>query len=181
MADPSDAPAPPGGRLNARDPAGTATALGLALLGGAVVWQASAFSTLGKVFPIAIGGAMVLLCLALVARNVLSARRGPTRSETGVRVVEAPATVESRPAPGAGWRRVALLAIMGLWVALLPVLGFYAASLLGFLGSMAVTIHERVSAREGIVLAVAAVVFPLGFWLLMVEVLRIPVPRGLLF
>ena len=160
-----------------RDPGGTATAVGLAILGLLVLWQARAFSTLGQVFPMAIGGAMVALCLALVVRNVVVGRqaRGAAASEPIV------ADDAAAPSTGSPWRRVALLAVMAGWVALLPVLGFYTASLLGFLGSMAVAIHERVSAREGIVLAVAAMIFPLGFWLLMVEVLRIPVPRGLLF
>ena len=165
-----------------RDPGGTAIALVLAGLGAVVIWQARAFSTLGKVFPIAIAGAMVVLCLVLVARNMLAGRRVPPPSAVDPRAGERPAADEAgNPFGGSNWRRAGLLAVMAAWIALLPVLGFYVASLLGFLGSMAVAIHDRVSAREGIVLTVATIVFPLGFWLLMVEVLRIPVPRGLLF
>lgn len=153
------------------DPAGTVTAALLAVLGGAVIWQARGYSTLGKVFPTAIAGAMVVLCVALVARNVLAGRRGSLRG----------ADEAGGPSDGSNWRRAALLAVMAAWIALLPVLGFYSASLLGFLGCMAVAIHERVGRAEAAALAVATLVLPLGFWLLMVEVLRIPVPRGLLF
>ena len=172
-------------RRAVRDPAGTATAALLAVLGGAVIWQARGYSTLGKVFPIAIAGAMVVLCLALVARNVLAGRRAPRHAVGEPADAEGagtPAgTPAGAPARGSNWRRAALLAVMAAWIALLPVLGFYAASLAGFVGCMAVAIHERVGRREAAVLAVAALVLPLGFWLLMVEVLRIPVPRGLLF
>ena len=165
-----------------RDPAGTVAALVIALLGALVVWQARSFTTLGKVFPIAIAGAMVVLCLALVARNVVAGRRAPPPSAIDPRLGERPAEDEAgNHFGGLNWRRIALLAAMAAWIALLPVLGFYTASLLGFLGTMAVAIHERVAPREGVILAISALVFPLAFWLLMVEVLRIPVPRGLLF
>ena len=119
------------------------------------------------------------LCLALVARNVIAG--GQVSALADPRDGDEPAADEAGNAfAGSNWRRIALLVVMGVWIALLPVLGFYAASLVGFLATMLVAIHERITWREGVVLAVAAAVFPLGFWLLMVEVLRIPVPRGLL-
>jgi hypothetical protein len=153
------------------DAAGTAVALVLAAIGGVAIWQARDYSTLGQVFPMAIAGAMVVLCLLVVARNLLTRHAPP----------EIAADEPGGAAGGSNLRRVLLLVVMTVWVVLLPVLGFYVASLLGFLGAMAVAIHDRPRPREAVVMGIAATFLPLGFWLLMVEVLRIPVPRGLLF
>ena len=70
---------------------------------------------------------------------------------------------------------------MGAWVVLIPVLGFFVASVLAFFAVMGITVRERVSVRRVAALCLTGLVIVAGFYLVMMEVLLIPMPRGLLF
>ena len=78
-------------------------------------------------------------------------------------------------------RRLALIVTMGAWILLIPVLGFFTASLLAFIALLAITNYDPLPASTLVRYGVAAVVTVGVFYLLMTEVLLVPVPKGLLF
>lgn len=152
---------------------GTLAAAGFIVLGVVLIGQTGRMTPLGSVFPITISAVMIVLAALLILRNIVLGRRGSAAA--------APEMTEIPPVRGSMPRRVAFLAAMAVWIVLLPVLGFFAASIIGFFAVMAVASHDRPGLREGAVLVVIGIAMIAGFYLLMSEVLLIPVPRGLLF
>jgi putative tricarboxylic transport membrane protein len=152
---------------------GTLAAAAFIALGLVLMRQTGRMTPLGSVFPITISAAMIAFSALLIARNVVLGLRRAAHRE--------PDTPEMPATPGSTPRRLAFLAAMGAWVLLLPVLGFFAASVAGFFAVMAVAIHERLGVREGVLLAVFGLAIIAGFTLLMSEVLLIPLPRSRLF
>ncbi len=110
---------------------------------------------------------LAALSLALIALGVLG-RGHPARAET------AAGRVSNR-------RRGLLVVAFGLWVWLLPVVGFAVTSFAAFLALMAIGEHDRVGARTWLIRAAVAVAIVAGFWWLMADVLLLRMPRGLLF
>lgn len=160
-----------------RDPAGTAVALAGIVLGAVLIREAGGMTPLGSVFPITVSVAMIGLGAILVLRNLLVPSAGAPSPDS---VSEMPAAAGA-VSPRGPLRRAVFLAAMFVWVLLLPVLGFFAASLLGYFAVMAVALHERPSPRMAIGLVAAGVAMLAGFTLLMGRVLLIPLPRGILF
>ena len=159
------------------DPVGTGVAALLVALGIVLIRQTGAMTPLGSVFPITVSAAMIVLGVILILRNVvLGLRASQGAGESADTVGE-----ESEASGGSVARRAAFLGVMVLWVAMLTTLGFFTASLLGFLAVMATALHDRVSLREGVLLAVSALVIVGGFYWVMRDVLLIPLPRGLFF
>lgn len=154
------------------DPVGTTVAALLVALGAVLIRQTGAMSPLGSVFPITVSTAMMVLGAILIGRNVVIGLRAGPRKGGG----EA-----AEPSEGSAGRRIVFFLVMVLWVAILPVLGFFTASLLGFFAVMGAALHERVGAREAILLALAGLVITGGFYWVMREVLLIPLPRGAFF
>ena len=155
------------------DPPGTLIAVGLIVLGLVLIRETGRMSALGSVFPITISAAMIIFSALLLLRNVvLGLRRAAPRE---------PEPQEMPATPGSSRRRVAFLAAMAAWVVLLPVLGFFVASALGFFAVMAIATHDRLSLGQGVLLAVFGLAIVAGFTLLMSEVLLIPLPRGRIF
>jgi putative tricarboxylic transport membrane protein len=148
-----------------RDNASVAFAVGFILLGGWVLWRTAEMSAFGSVFPRAIATGMIVFSAALIAVKLLRPR--PRASGTGER--------ESTP------RRLALVLAMLGWILLLPVLGFVAASLLGFAVLIAIANYDRWTVRQRITHAVAAVALVVGFYLLFGQALNVPLPRSSLF
>ncbi|MDX6751712.1 tripartite tricarboxylate transporter TctB family protein [Geminicoccaceae bacterium 1502E] len=143
--------------LDLRGLAGAAACL---LMAGWALWESQGFSQLGAVFPRAVALAMILAALLLVLR--LLRGREPA----------------SGPAGGSSRRRLGLLAVAALWVAALPVLGFVAASVAGFLATMAVASFEAWTGRRLLGRVILAVVVVLAFRLLFGELLNVPLPKG---
>lgn len=154
------------------DPVGTLVAVGFMVLGGFLIASTDGMTAMGSVFPITISLAMIAFCAVLVVRNVVRGLRGTA----------APVEVsdEARPVGGSNLRRALFLAAMVGWIALLPILGFLTASAVGFFTVMAVATHERMGARELAVLVVVSGAILTGFYLVMANVLMIPMPRGVL-
>ncbi|MBO0905197.1 tripartite tricarboxylate transporter TctB family protein [Jiella sonneratiae] len=155
------------------DPAGTGVAVLFVVLGAFLIAQTGGMTPMGSVFPITISAAMIVFSAILILRNVvigLKSRAAPGEAEEAV-----------RGEGGSIVRRILFLLMMAAWVGLIPVLGFFVASLLAFLAITAVAIHERVSAKEVAALAVIGLVILTAFYLLMANVLLIPMPRGLFF
>ena len=149
------------------DTAGTVAAAGFAALAAFLLIESREMSAMGSVFPTTISIAMLVLSLAVIARNLLATR--PARA-----VPDLAGSPESTP------RRLAFMAAMAAWVVLIPLLGFYVASLLAFAAILVIASHEPTPVRGWALLAATGLVIVTGFTLLMSEVLLIPLPRGLL-
>ena len=159
------------GQRGLHDPAGTAVAILFIALGVLLITQTGRMTPMGSVFPITISVAMIVLSAILVLRNVVLGFRGAGRAKDEVGFTDNGSTV----------RRILFLIAMGAWVALIPVLGFFVASLLAFFAIMAIATHERATMRELAILVAVGVVILLAFYLLMANVLLIPMPRGMFF
>lgn len=149
------------------DPVGTLVAALFIALGVVLILETRTMTPLGSVFPIAISSAMIVCAVVLIVRNVVLGVRGAVKAPAG----EAGSTV----------RRVLLVAILAAWVALLPVLGFFAASTLGYFATMTIATYERVGLGQLALLLVIGLGILGGFTFLMGDVLNIPLPRGILF
>ncbi|MCL1484818.1 MAG: tripartite tricarboxylate transporter TctB family protein [Marinobacter sp.] len=78
-------------------------------------------------------------------------------------------------------RRILLTIIFGLWVFLIPVLGFFVAGLAAFGSMMVLAEHERRPAKTWLIRAITAVAVVAGFWWMMADVLLLRMPMGLFF
>ncbi|MBP0618177.1 tripartite tricarboxylate transporter TctB family protein [Jiella mangrovi] len=165
-----------GRAMKLHDPSGTLVAVGFVAFGALLISSTGTMSPLGSVFPITISVAMIVFSLILIARNLFIGMRQAQAAD----MPEAGAGAEAET-PGSMARRIAFLILIAAWVALIPVLGFFVASVLGFFSIMAVATHERLPAKEIVVLLVIGLAILTGFYLLMADVLLIPMPRGLFF
>lgn len=161
--------------MKLHDPAGTLVALLFAVVGAILMVSTGRMTPMGSVFPITISAAMVFLSLVLILRNVVLGMRA-AETNTDVELSE-----NDRDAVGSMPRRIVFLATMAAWIALIPVLGFFVASVLAYFAIMVVSTHERLAIKEIAVLVVTGFAILAGFYLLMANVLMIPMPRSLLF
>ena len=148
-------------------------AVGSAFLGavGLYVFVTSfGLSTMAAMFPRTIGAVLVILALVQIAA-ALTGR--------SAKAVEAGSSVADQ-AEGLG-RRLVLLATMIGWALLFPVIGMFVTSLaactiLMFTAQFGSPSHGRRAVHLGVAFGMVVI-----FYLLMSEVLNIPMPRGLLF
>jgi hypothetical protein len=144
------------------DKGGLAVSAGAIALGLYVLWEAQSFSPLGSVFPrfVAI---LLLLAATALGTAVISRRQRP-----------------AKPGGGSNGRRAALALALVAWVALVPVLGFPGASLLGFVAVGAVAKYDAWSIRGWSAFGVAALVAVAFFCFVFSAFLNVPLPGGLL-
>ena len=148
-------------------------AVGSAFLGavGLYVFVASfALSPMAAMFPRTIGAVLAILALVQI---------GAALTGRSAKAVEAGSSVADQ-AEGLG-RRLVLLATMIGWALLFPVIGMFVTSLaacviLLFTAQFGPLSGRRRAVYLGVALGMVAI-----FYLLMREVLNIPMPRGLLF
>ena len=160
--------------IRIHDPAGSAIAALLIVLGIVLVRQTGSMTAMGSVFPITISVALIVFSAILILRNLI----------IGIRGGRAGAASDPEVAEGSGGsnlRRAAFLAAMVAWVLLIPVLGFFSASVIGYFAIMAAALHDRMPARNLVLMVALGLAVLVGFYLLMAEVLLIPMPRGLFF
>lgn len=150
-----------------RDVPGMVLALAFIAVGAWVLMQSQDLSPLGSVFPRTIAVALIVFSLMLIVQNLRRPRASSAASES--------ATTESTP------RRLGLIGIMGAWALLLPILGFFVSSILGFAGLLAVAQYERWTIRLAAAYGATALAIVTAFYFLMRDVLLIPVPKGLFF
>ncbi|SEN06727.1 tripartite tricarboxylate transporter TctB family protein [Palleronia pelagia] len=155
------------------DPAGTFVASLFVILGIALALETRGMTAMGSVFPTTISIALIVFSAVLILRNLVLTLRGRGGSEA--QSDEAPAT------GGSNARRAFFVGAMIAWIALIPVIGFLLASIAGYFAVMVVAMHERMSLKQIALLIVLGVAILAGFYLLMTEVLLIPMPRGHLF
>jgi len=125
----------------------------------------NAMSPMGAVFPATISVLLVVFSIGLVIFALL--RKG-SPSDKGD-----PAASTTR--------RILLTIIFGLWVFLIPVLGFFVAGLAAFGSMMVLAEHERRPAKTWLIRAITAVAVVAGFWWMMADVLLLRMPMGLFF
>lgn len=157
------------------DVPGTVAAALFVGLGVVLILQTDRMTPMGSVFPITISAAMIVFSAILIVRNfVIAARRPSVEAADGT-------ASETEPTQGSMPRRIGFLVAMAAWVVLIPILGFFVASLIAFFAIMAVASHERVTPREGAMLVAMGIIVLTGFYLIMANVLLIPMPRGIFF
>lgn len=155
------------------DPAGTLAAVLFVILGIVLTVQSRSMTAMGSVFPTTISIALIVFSVVLIVRNLVLTLRSD-------KLAEAPS--DEAPAPGgSNARRAIFVAAMIAWIVLIPVLGFLVASIAGYFGVMIVAMHERMSLKQVALLVLLGVAILAGFYLLMTEILLIPMPRGYLF
>lgn len=150
-----------------RDGPGIVLAVGFIALGAWVILETGNLSPLGSVFPRTIGIALILFSLVSLVASLRSVPAGDEQAE--------------RKAPESTPRRLGLVAVMGAWGLLIPVVGFFVTSLLAFGALLVISEYEHWTARRAALYAVTMVVIVAAFYYLMQEILLIPVPKGLLF
>ena len=121
-----------------RDWPGLAVACGCIALGGYVLWEAQSFTRFAAIFPRGVALVMMLAAAAWIGM-VLIARAPPS------------------PTPGGSlWRSLGLIGVAVAWAALIPVLGFLVASVLGFLAAMLLAKYDGWSPRQWLGYAIIA-------------------------
>ncbi|HEA51562.1 tripartite tricarboxylate transporter permease [Marinobacter antarcticus] len=136
-----------------------------AAIGITAYLDTDAMSQMGAVFPATISVLLVVFSIGLV---IFALRRKGGVSERG------------DPAAST-MRRILLSIVFGLWVFLIPVLGFFVAGLAAFGSMMVLAEHETCPAKTWLIRAITAVVVVAGFWWLMADVLLLRMPMGLFF
>lgn len=139
----------------------TALLLALAL---AALWQSRDFSSLGAIFPRAIGAVLLLACVITLWR-VLRGRTRPARGLLQEGVL----------------RGVLLIVIIALWIALLEPAGFRVAGIVAYLLLALVTVREPLTIGRVARYLLVAIAFVVAFELLFVHALKVPLPAGTLF
>jgi len=137
-------------------------------LGVAAYTQTKDMSAMGKVFPTTIAALLVILSGLLISFQI-GRPAAPAKKDL------------SGEAKESTWRRVSIIVAMGVWVLLLPSIGFFATSLVAFLVLVGIASFDRLSPREMAIHGVAAVAIVGAFQLLMDNVLGLRMPTGLLF
>jgi putative tricarboxylic transport membrane protein len=127
-------------------------------LGAAAFWAARDYSTLGAVFPRAVG----VLLMALGVLYLVFVLRGRTR--------------RAPPLQGSSLRRGAVAAIMLGWGFALDALGFLPSSALAMALLLVVAHHERWSARTAVLYGGAAGLVLIALYALFKQVLLVPLP-----
>ena len=157
------------GRSRLHDLPGSIIAAAFMALGIMLAAESRGMSEMGSVFPTTISVALILFSAALIVRNVVLGLRRPAGADPP------PRRMESNP------RRLGFVVAMAAWIGLIPVVGFFAASLPGFFAVMAVTARGRMPPRQTAILCVSGLAILALFYWIMTSLLMLPMPRGLLF
>ncbi|MAN56778.1 MAG: tripartite tricarboxylate transporter permease [Paracoccus sp. (in: a-proteobacteria)] len=134
-------------------------------LGAVALANTTGLSPMGSVFPRAISILLILLSAGLMVLSVTG---------RGVRASPPEAAETSR-------RRLLLGAVFGLWVFVMPYLGFAVTGLAAFLGMMVIAEHDSTSRLVWLRRVLIALGVVGLFWLLMARVLLLRMPAGLYF
>src|SRR5690606_29771738 len=142
------------------DVGGLVTAVAMLLVSGWVLWESQSYTELAAVFPRAVALVMALASVVLIVRCLMR--------------LQLPAKVEA----GSHLRRAVLVLILIGWVALIPITGFFVASLLGFIACGLTARFEPWPMRRWVGFVTMALAAVALFYGLFSEVLKVPFPRG---
>lgn len=127
-------------------------------IGAAAIWFAKDFSSLGSVFPLAVGGLLVALGLLYIVLVLLGRTR---RAASG---------------GGSDLRRTAVAVVMLGWAFTLDRIGFLPSSVAAFAALLVIANHERWSARTVLLYGGAGVLVLGGLYALFKHALLVPLP-----
>jgi putative tricarboxylic transport membrane protein len=134
------------------------------LLGACILFQARHLSTLAAAFPVAVGGAMVVLS---VLQFIRSLRGGGMNG------------LETATDDGTG-RGLVLAVTMLVWAVVFPYLGMFTTSLVASVVLMLTGQFGHLTGIRLLAYLTSVLVMVSAFYLLMVRVLNIPMPIGFL-
>jgi putative tricarboxylic transport membrane protein len=149
-----------------RDLPGIIFAFLFAAIGGWVILESRTLSALGSVFPITIAVAMIVCSLILIGGNLLR----PAGDTSG-------SLDDGLSTP----RRLALATVMLLWALLMSRAGFVLSSIVAFFLLLLIAEYDRWTPRRALVQAGIGIAFVALSYLLMRDVLLIPVPDARFF
>jgi hypothetical protein len=152
------------------DWAGAVGAILFGIIGAYVLWSSLAMSQHAAAFPRTVGA--ILLGLSLIQFLRSATGRSSTVLEEGVSL--------AAQKEGLG-RRLTLITTMIAWAILFPVVGFVVTSFVAALVLTFTAQFGRMSAVRAAIYLICVTIMVAGFYLLMVRVLHIPLPRALLF
>lgn len=152
------------------DWAGIAGSSVFAMIGSYVFITSLSLSPMAAIFPRTIGAVMVVLCAIQIA-TALAGNSGRSVEQTGS---------GAERMDGLG-RRLTLIATMLGWAMLFPLVGVFFTSLVAAVILMATGQFGRLTSVRLAIYLVALIIMVGGFYMLMTEVLNIPMPRGLFF
>lgn len=147
---------------NGIDRGGLVAAVAMLAVAAWVFWESEGFTELAAAFPRTVALVLAAASVVLILRCLLRLQR--PAGEAG----------------GSQLRRGALMIVLAGWVAMVPVAGFFAASVAGFLASGMTARYERWTARSWIIFLALALLAVAAFYGLFSKVLLVPFPRGLL-
>lgn len=127
-----------------------------------VFWESQDYTELAAAFPRTVALVLAGASAVLIVRCLL--RLQPVAGERG----------------GSHRHRVALVLVLAGWVVLIPVAGFFVASVAGFVGAGLAARYERWTLRHWAGFLTLAVVAVGLFYGLFSHVLRVPFPQGIL-
>ncbi len=138
------------------------------------------------IFPRAVLTLLTLTSLALLARTFIRTKKPaleagqPMAGQSGK--VPEPETAGSNVVEAGGWKNVIITVVaVAVWIALLPVLGFYVASVLAF-AFLAWFLGQGVRHLREAVAMLAIIAAEIGvFYVIFAKLLLVPLPTGLLF
>jgi putative tricarboxylic transport membrane protein len=151
---------------NKRDWAGVIYSFGFILLGVFMIFGTKEISQLGSVFPKTIAFVMIALSMLLIGLILMK------RSALATQVEEE---------QGGNMHRFSLTVVMLGWVFLLPILGFFVASLISYFAIMYIADYERPSIRIWLLWTLIGTVIVGSFWWIMANLLNLRMPMGIFF
>ena len=142
------------------DVGGLVTAVAMLVVSAWVLWESQSYTELAAVFPRTVALVLALASGILIVRCLMR--------------LQLPAKVEA----GSHLRRAVLVLALVGWVALIPVIGFFIASLLGFIVCGLTARYEPWPMRRWVGFVTMALAAVALFYGLFSEVLKVPFPRG---
>jgi hypothetical protein len=152
------------------DWAGAAGAVVFALIGACVMWASLSMSTNAAAFPRTVG--LLLAGLSVIQLFRSATGRSSTVLEEGVSLSAQKVGIR---------RRLTLIATMIVWAILFPIVGFVVTSFVAAIVLTATAQFGKVTPMRAALYGLSIIVLVFSFYVLMVHILHIPLPRALLF
>ena len=153
---------------NPTDVGGIVVAVIMIIVGAIAIWDTTNMSDSDSyVFPRAIAGAMMLLSVIFIAKQLIAPSIGEN-SEAGL-------------IGGSHLRRIGLVIAMIGSALIMPWVGFMVSGILVFACIMLLAMYDEWTPKLRIVFPVVGLVIVIGFYFMFAELLSVPLPTGSLF
>lgn len=145
-----------------RDNRGIIACILIFIIGGLIFFNANHYSNLGAVFPKSVSVLMMVLSLLYIIQTIR--RPKPVTLETG----------------GSVFRRLFLFIIMVVWALALETVGFLTTSLIAYALILMLANFNPWSPRSTIIYFASGAAVVILLYLLFMNVLNVPLPKGIL-